>query len=117
MPTTDGLPNRVPLDPRAGGWRRPSLKAAQVKDVGALIYTIGFGHADAADIIDRVYPWLLEQCASAPSMAFIEPRADRLASSTPASPTRLHVLRGGTIGRSPGRDGGAARRSPPCRLV
>lgn len=77
---TDGLPNRVPFDPESGRMEETVIKAAQVaKDIGATIYTIGFGHADAPDIIDRVYPWLLEQCATTPSMAFVEPRADRLA--------------------------------------
>ncbi|MFN8421929.1 MAG: vWA domain-containing protein [Anaerolineae bacterium] len=76
---TDGLPNRVPADPATGRVEDTVIKAAQVaKDMGATIYTIGFGQADAADIIDRVYPELLAQCASSPEKSFIEPRADRL---------------------------------------
>lgn len=77
---TDGLPNRVPIDPESGRVEETVIKAAQVaKDMGANVYTIGFGKAEGADIIDLVYPWLLEQCASSPSMAFIEPRAERMA--------------------------------------
>ncbi|MEO8085007.1 MAG: vWA domain-containing protein [Ardenticatenales bacterium] len=76
---TDGLPNRVPADPDTGRVEDTVIKAAQVaKDLGAIVYTIGFGRADAADLIDRVYPQLLADCASSPEKSFIEPRADRL---------------------------------------
>ena len=76
---TDGLPNRVPLDEVSGRQEETVINAAQLaKDGGITVYTIGFGREDAEDIIDRVNPWLLEQCASDADHAFVEPRADRL---------------------------------------
>jgi len=77
---TDGLPNRVPADPETGRVEDTVIKAAQVaKDMGASVYTIGFGRSTGDDIIDLVYPELLAACATNPSMAYIEPRADRMA--------------------------------------
>jgi hypothetical protein len=76
---TDGLPNRVPLDDVSGRQEETVIAAADAaKAAGITIYTIGFGREDAPDIIDRVNPWLLEQCASGADHAFVEPRADRL---------------------------------------
>ncbi len=76
---TDGLPNRVPLDAISGRQEETVITAAaEAKAAGITVYTIGFGREDAPEIIDRVNPWLLEQCASDPGKAFVEPRADRL---------------------------------------
>ncbi len=76
---TDGLPNRVPIHPVTGNQEGTVIDAAQVaKDAGITVYTIGFGRADAPDIIDRVLPWLLETCATSPSLSFVEPRSDRI---------------------------------------
>ena len=76
---TDGLPNRVPLDPVSGRQEETVINAArQAKDVGIIVYTIGFGRADAPDIVDRVLPELLRECASAPEKSFIAPTASEI---------------------------------------
>jgi Mg-chelatase subunit ChlD len=77
---TDGVPTLVPADPDTGSVEDTVLAAAQsAKDQGITIYTIGFGSTDeAADPSDRVNAELLQQCASDPSKAYIDPRADRL---------------------------------------
>jgi Mg-chelatase subunit ChlD len=77
---TDGVPNGVPVDPDSGTAEDTVLKSAQAaKDTGITIYTIGFGSTDeSADPSDRVNAELLQQCASDPSKAYIDPRADRL---------------------------------------
>jgi len=73
---TDGLPNWVPLHPVTGRQEDTVIDAArQAKDMGITVYTIGFGRADAPDIVDRVHPELLRECASAPEKAFIAPTA------------------------------------------
>ncbi|MFN2114806.1 MAG: vWA domain-containing protein [Anaerolineae bacterium] len=77
---TDGMPNLVPPDPDTGSVEDTVIAAADAaKDAGITIYTIGFGNPDeSADPEDRVNAELLEQCASRPSNAYIDPRADRL---------------------------------------
>jgi hypothetical protein len=77
---TDGVPNRVPPHPGTGRAEDTVIEAARrAHEAGVTVYTIGFGHDDErADPADRVNAWLLEQCASDPSKAYIDPRADRL---------------------------------------
>ncbi|MBK6768573.1 MAG: VWA domain-containing protein [Ardenticatenales bacterium] len=78
---TDGLPNRVPIHPVTGNQEGTVIDAAQrANDAGITVYTIGFGRADAPELIDRVLPSLLQTCASRPSLSFIEPRGDRIQS-------------------------------------
>jgi len=77
---TDGLPNRVPLDPGTGRQEETVIAAAeQAKATGIQVYTIGFGRADAPDINDRVYPELLAACATSAAMSFVAPEAERIA--------------------------------------
>ncbi len=64
---TDGLPNRVPT-PEPGGRQEDTVLAAaeQVREAGILVHTVGYGRADAPDLVDRILPWLLEAIAGSP---------------------------------------------------
>jgi uncharacterized protein YegL len=77
---TDGVPNLVPPDPDTGRAEDTVIAAAEAaKEQGITVYTVGFGSTDAAaDPADRVNRELLEQCASDPSKAYIDPSAEGL---------------------------------------
>ena len=81
---TDGLPNRVPFGP---GTTEPQCLnqectvvkyASQAKEAGITVYTIGVGRPDAPNLIDRVHPQLLRDCATRPEMSFIAPSAEQV---------------------------------------
>lgn len=70
---TDGLPNRVPVDPD-GTMETTVRKAAQkAKDAGAKVYTVGIGPPE-----DINAP-LMTQCASVPENYFYTPDSEALA--------------------------------------
>ena len=78
---TDGLPNRVPLDPETNRMEETVIDAAQAaKDAGIRVYTVGFGKrpGETDDITELVYPWLLEVTSSGEGHHFISPNADDL---------------------------------------
>lgn len=64
---TDGLPNRVPTPMPGGRQEDTVLTAAEaVRSAGILIQTVGYGRADAPELVDRILPWLLEAIAGGP---------------------------------------------------
>jgi len=81
---TDGLPNRVPFGPGSGEDQCPNQEctvvkyAGQAKGSGITVYTIGVGRPDAPNLIDRVHPQLLRDCATKPEMSFIAPSAEQV---------------------------------------
>lgn len=70
---TDGLPNRVPVDPVDGTMETTVRKAAQkVKDAGAKIYTIGIG------LPEDINSALMSQCATSSANYFYTPDPEAL---------------------------------------
>ena len=61
---TDGMPNRIPT-PQAGGSMEDVVLAAarEVRASGITIHAVGYGRPDAADLADRILPWLLRAVA------------------------------------------------------
>jgi hypothetical protein len=61
---TDGMPNRIPT-PEPGGSQEDVVlaAAAAVHARGIIVYTVGYGRADAEDLADRILPWLLRAVA------------------------------------------------------
>jgi Ca-activated chloride channel homolog len=75
---TDGLPNQVPYAPD-GTMETTVLNAATVANQdGNLVYTIGVGNPNAADLADRIDPALLMAMATTPTMYYYQPDAEQL---------------------------------------
>lgn len=71
---TDGIPNGVPTPPPAGSQADTVLAAAELaRRRGVMLYTVGFGRADAPDPADRIDPVLLRGMATRPELYFEAP--------------------------------------------